>query len=88
MKFCRLSTGQEVGTTELRVAKHKRGQNERRTASEAIDVVRQMAAQYSDAEIALTLNRLRLKTGTGNTWNEVRVRSLRSHWKLGRERNE
>jgi len=71
--------------TEIRVAKHKRGQNERRTAPEAIDVVRQMAAQYADGEIALTLNRLRLKTGTGNTWNETRVRSLRSQLKLSRQ---
>jgi DNA invertase Pin-like site-specific DNA recombinase len=76
--------------TEMRVAKHKRGQNGRQTAPEAMDVVRQMAAQYSDGEIALTLNRLRLKTGTGNTWNETRVRSVRSHLKLGRQsgRNE
>src|SRR5258706_14303861 len=50
--------------------------NGRCTPMEAIDVVRQMAAQYADGEIALTLNRLRLKTGTGNTWNETRVRSL------------
>jgi DNA invertase Pin-like site-specific DNA recombinase len=71
--------------TEIRVAKHKRGQNGRRTAPEAVDVVRQMAAQYSDGEIALTLNRLRLKTGTGNTWNETRVRSLLSQLKLSRQ---
>ena len=71
--------------TEMRVAKHQRGQNGRRTAPEAMDVIRQMAAQYSDGEIALTLNRLRLKTGTGNTWNETRVRSVRSQLKLGRQ---
>jgi hypothetical protein len=68
--------------SEVRVAKHKRGQNGRCTPMEAIDVVRQMATQYADGEIALTLNRLRLKTGTGNTWNETRVRSLRSQLKL------
>ena len=68
--------------SEVRVAKHKRGQNGRCTSIEAIDVMRQMSAQYSDGEIALTLNRLRLKTGTGNTWNETRVRSLRSQLKL------
>jgi hypothetical protein len=68
--------------SELRVAKHKSGYNGRQTAPEAIDVVGQMATRYSDGEIALTLNRLRLKTGTGNTWNETRVRSLRSQLKL------
>ena len=71
--------------TEMRVAKHKRGQNGRQTAPEAIEVVRQMAAQYSDGEVVLTLNRLRLKTGTGNTWNETRVRSVRSQLKIGRQ---
>ena len=71
--------------SEVRVAKHKRGQNGRCTPMEAIDVVRQMAAQYADGEIALTLNRLRLKTGTGNTWNETRVRSLRSQLKLANQ---
>jgi hypothetical protein len=73
--------------TEMRVAKHQRGQNGRQTAPEAIEVVRQMASQYSDGEVALTLNRLRLKTGTGNTWNETRVRSIRSQLKLGRQSN-
>jgi hypothetical protein len=33
-------------------------------------------------QIARTLNRLRLKTGAGNAWNELRVRSLRSRLKL------
>ena len=44
--------------------------------------MRQMAGRYKDEEIALTLNRLRLKTGVGNSWSEKRVRSLRSHLDL------
>jgi hypothetical protein len=68
--------------SELRVPKLKTGQHGRCTKIEAVDIVRQMATRYPDGEIALTLNRLRLRTGAGNTWSEARVRSLRSHLKL------
>jgi DNA invertase Pin-like site-specific DNA recombinase len=68
--------------SELRVRKLRTGQHRHCTKAEAVDIVRQMAATYTDEEIALTLNRLRLKTGVGNTWNEARVRSLRSHLEL------
>jgi hypothetical protein len=68
--------------SELRVAKLKVGQHSRCTKTEAVNIVRQMSGRYLDEEIALTLNRLRLKTGAGNTWIEARVRSLREHLKL------
>lgn len=68
--------------SELSVPKIKTGRHGRCTKAEAVDIVRQMAASYTDEEIAFTLNRLRLKTGVGNTWNEMRVRSLRWHLKL------
>src|SRR6266478_6176584 len=64
--------------SELRIAKFKTGRHSRCTNLDTIDVVRQMATYHSDAEIARTLNRLHLKTGAGNAWNELRVRSLRS----------
>lgn len=67
---------------EFRVPKSKSGRHSRCTKAEAVDIVRQVAITYTDEEIALTLNRLRLKTGAGNTWNETRVRSLRGHLKL------
>jgi len=70
--------------SELCVPKIKTGRHGRCTKAEAVDIVRQMAASYTDEEIAFTLNRLRLKTGVGNTWNEMRVRSLRWHLKLPR----
>jgi len=41
-----------------------------------------MAGSCSDRQIAATLNRLGLKTGAGNTWEEHRVRSARSYFKL------
>jgi DNA invertase Pin-like site-specific DNA recombinase len=68
--------------SELRVPKLKSGRHGRCTKAEAVDIVRQMAATYADEEIALTLNRLGLRTGAGNTWNETRVRSLRQYLKL------
>ncbi|HZD39566.1 MAG TPA: recombinase family protein, partial [Terriglobales bacterium] len=68
--------------SELRVPRLQSGHHTRCTQVEAVDIVRQMAGSYKDEEIALTLNRLRLKTGVGNSWNERRVRSLRSHLNL------
>jgi DNA invertase Pin-like site-specific DNA recombinase len=68
--------------SELRVPKLKSGHHSHCTQVEAVDIVRQMAGSYKDEEIALTLNRLRLKTGVGNSWSEKRVRSLRSHLNL------
>src|SRR5439155_12133820 len=68
--------------SELRVAKMKAGEHSRCTKAEAVDIVRQMSGRYPDEQIARTLNRLRLKTGAGNSWSEARVRSLREHVKL------
>jgi excisionase family DNA binding protein len=63
--------------TELRVPKNKTGHHSRTTAEDATQVVRRMAGRWPDEQIAATLNRLRLRTGAGNTWNELRVRSIR-----------
>jgi hypothetical protein len=52
------------------------------TSLEAIEVIRQMAGKFTDEQIASTLNRLSLRTGAGNTWNEIRVRSARQHHRL------
>ena len=68
--------------SELQVEKRPTGRHGQCTDLEAIQVVRQMAGQYPDQQIAATLNRLRLKTGAGNTWTESRIRALRSDQKL------
>jgi hypothetical protein len=73
--------------SELRVAKLKTGEHSRCTKPEAVDILRQMSGRYTDEQIARTLNRLRLKTGAGNTWSEARVRSSREHLKLPAYRN-
>jgi hypothetical protein len=41
-----------------------------------------MAGKFSDQQIAGTLNRLRLRTGVGNSWHVMRVRSARSYYQL------
>src|SRR3954467_12937166 len=65
--------------SELRVKKNSTGQHSRCTSLEAIEVIRQMAGKFPDDQIAATLNRLNFRTGTGNTWTEGRIRSLRSY---------
>jgi DNA invertase Pin-like site-specific DNA recombinase len=47
--------------SELRVAKLRTGHHSRCTKAEAVDLVRQMAGNYTDEDIALTLNRIGLK---------------------------
>jgi DNA invertase Pin-like site-specific DNA recombinase len=64
--------------TELRVRRPKSGEHGRRTETEALEIVKQMAGQFPDELIAGTLNRLGLKTGAGNPWKKNRVCSLRS----------
>jgi DNA invertase Pin-like site-specific DNA recombinase len=68
--------------SELRVKKNGLGKHRRCTSLEAVEVVRQMAGKFNDEQIASTLNRLRLRTGAGNNWNEQRVSSLRHHHKF------
>ncbi|MGI9072229.1 MAG: recombinase family protein [Bryobacteraceae bacterium] len=65
--------------SELRVKKNLTGKHSRCTSLEAIEIIRQMAGKFPDDRIAATLNRLTFRTGTGNTWTEGRIRSLRSY---------
>ncbi len=41
-----------------------------------------MAGRFSDEDIALTLNRISIRTSTGLTWNAGRVRAYRSYHNL------
>ena len=63
--------------SELRVSQRGTGQHGQATGVEAIEVIRQMCGKFGDGEIAATLNRLRLRTGAGNSWNAQRVYGLR-----------
>ena len=66
----------------LKVKKNKTGRHTRCTSKEAVEIVKAMSGRFTDEQIAATLNRLNLRTGAGNTWNEKRVYSLRHHHKL------
>ena len=68
--------------SELRITKNITGRHTRCTNLDAIEVIRQMAGKYKDKVIAATLNRLGFRTGMGNTWEEHRVRTARSHFRL------
>jgi hypothetical protein len=63
--------------SELRARKTVRGHHERRASVETAGLIREMATRWTDAEIAVTLNRLGMSTGHGNTWNRERVASYR-----------
>jgi DNA invertase Pin-like site-specific DNA recombinase len=63
--------------TRLRVPRNRSGEHRRCTAREVVDVVRDLARQLPDAQIARILNRLGYRTGAGNTWTQQRVISLR-----------
>src|SRR5207248_4751270 len=65
--------------SELRVKKNEIGKHRRCTGIEPIAIIRQMAERFKDEQIAATLNRLGLRTGAGNTWNETRVRFAREY---------
>jgi excisionase family DNA binding protein len=68
--------------SELRIKKNTTGHRRNCTKLEAIEVARRMVGQFSDEQIAATLNRLGMRTGAGNTWNVARVYSLRHHHQL------
>jgi hypothetical protein len=53
-----------------------------RTAEDTIDLLRRLAAHYSDAVIAGILNRQGRKTATGLSFTAHRVSSLRTHWNI------
>jgi DNA invertase Pin-like site-specific DNA recombinase len=68
--------------TELRIGKRRRGQNGSETAKDLVDAVRALALICNDDMIAGVLNKNGLKTGRGNRWNQERVKSVRTHYKI------
>ena len=63
--------------TEIRVARVKTGRYPRDLASTAVEALRKLAGHWPDKELAVSLNRMRCKTGDGETWTTVRVREMR-----------
>ena len=63
-------------------AKQASGGTFRRTPEDALKVIRSMAGQWSDAEIAATLNRMGIRSGMGNTWTGSVVQSARARHRI------
>jgi DNA invertase Pin-like site-specific DNA recombinase len=68
--------------SELRLRKSDLGKHRHCTKLEAVEVIRKMAGKFPDEQIAATLNRLRLRTGADNAWNQNRVYSVRHYHRL------
>lgn len=68
--------------TTLHVKKNKIGQHRKSTDESTIELVRQLAKQLADKAIAPLLNRLGVKTGSGNNWTRDRVRVLRQYYNI------
>ena len=82
MKWSWWSIGRVVDTLSFEYSGPKSGEHGRRTDTEALEIIKQMAGQFPDELVAATLNRLGLKTGAGNPWKKNRVCSLRSKLNL------
>jgi hypothetical protein len=63
--------------TEVRVPRIKTGRYPGDRAPAAVDAIRKLAGHWPDRELAVSLNRMRCKTGDGETWTTVRVREMR-----------
>jgi len=59
------------------VVKNRIGQNRFKTDKETVQLVRELARVLPDHSIAPVLNRLRIRSARGNSWNELRVRNFR-----------
>ena len=68
--------------TRLQVRKNATGRHRYRTEEDVVKLVRQLARQVSDDQIARILNRMGKKTGRGHNWNQSRVRSLRNYRRI------
>ena len=66
-----------AATLEVRVPRVKTGRYPGDIAPSAVDALRELAGHWPDRELAMSLNRMRCKTGSGETWTTVRVREMR-----------
>jgi len=63
--------------TELRVARVRTGRYPDDRYPSPVEVIRQLGGQWSDRELAVTMNRMRCKSSDGKSWTTVGVRALR-----------
>ena len=63
--------------TEVRVPRVRTGHYPADRVPQAVDALRKLAGHWPDREIAVSLNRMRCRTGDGETWTTVRVKEMR-----------
>lgn len=68
--------------SRVQFKKPVRGECRTKTKEDVVELLGKLAPWYTDEEIAKTFNCHGLKTGNGNPWNRVRVRSLRAHHEI------
>ena len=76
-RLCLVVHWQGGDHTRLEVVKNRIGQNRFKTDKETVQLVRELARVLPDHSIAPVLNRLRIRSARGNSWNELRVRNFR-----------
>lgn len=67
--------------TDREVARHPRGTGAV-TAGDTIDLVRRLAGEFDDTQIARILNKQGRRSGRGNPFTKARVTSLRAHYRI------
>jgi DNA invertase Pin-like site-specific DNA recombinase len=68
--------------TALKLKMNTAGKHRWTVAEDTLTLVRELARQMPDKQIARLLNRAGKPTGRGNGWTEVRVRSFRHHHEI------
>lgn len=73
--------------TDCEVRRHKRGEH-RRTSEDTVDLVRKLAAQFDDAQIARILNRQGRRGAHGRSFTKEAVRCIRRKNEIPRPANQ
>jgi hypothetical protein len=68
--------------TEVKVARLSLRDSGRPTSIDTVEIIRGLARQLPDRFITRVLNRLRIPTAKGHTWNEARVRAIRHGYEI------
>jgi hypothetical protein len=68
--------------TEIRVARISTGRYPENRHPSAVEVIRNLGGQWSDRELAVTMNRMRCRSADGGTWTAIRVRELRERMEI------
>lgn len=63
--------------TEVRVGRVSCGRYPADRVPDAVEVMRKLGGHWPDRELAVTMNRMRCRTSSGETWTAVRARELR-----------